>query len=191
MADQEVISHKCSVCNCDYTEDEGGVEGNFGILPVSFCPTCFSCMSDMASQYIEPDPYEEEEIKPEYAEFMKQLKGVRKVVINRCHGGFGLSFNGKVAYLEAAGIPFTLEEQADRDTQNRLGPRVMVNGEEFWGRTIPRDDPALVRVVKKLRERANSEFADLRVVEIPGDIEWDIEDYDGLEWVAEVHRTWR
>jgi hypothetical protein len=45
-------SHKCTVCSCDYTDDEGGVQGHFGILPVSFCPTCFSCMCDMASQFI-------------------------------------------------------------------------------------------------------------------------------------------
>ena len=45
-------THKCNVCSCDYTDDEGGVEGHFGILPVSFCPTCFSCMCDMASQFI-------------------------------------------------------------------------------------------------------------------------------------------
>ena len=42
--------HKCSVCQCDFTDDEGGVHGDFGIIPVSFCPTCFSCMCDMAEQ---------------------------------------------------------------------------------------------------------------------------------------------
>jgi hypothetical protein len=44
--------HKCSVCSCDFTEDEGGVLGYFGILPVAFCPTCFSSMLDMAEQYL-------------------------------------------------------------------------------------------------------------------------------------------
>jgi hypothetical protein len=28
-------------------------------------------------------------------------------------------------------------------------------------------------------------------VDIPLDIQWTIEEYDGDEWVAEVHRTWR
>ena len=42
--------HKCSVCSCDFTDDEGGVIGYFGILPVAFCPTCHSCMVDMVSQ---------------------------------------------------------------------------------------------------------------------------------------------
>ena len=30
----------------------------------------------------------------------------------------------------------------------------------------------------------------LKVVEIPDGIEWQIEEYDGKEWVAETHRTW-
>ena len=42
--------HKCNVCSCDFTDDEGGVIGYFGILPVAFCPTCYSSMVDMVSQ---------------------------------------------------------------------------------------------------------------------------------------------
>ena len=42
--------HKCSVCACEFTDDEGGIQGYFGMLPVAFCPTCYSCMVDMARQ---------------------------------------------------------------------------------------------------------------------------------------------
>jgi hypothetical protein len=56
MARKEIIdSHRCNVCSCDYTDDEGGIQGYFGVLPVSFCPTCFSCMCDMAGQFIQPE----------------------------------------------------------------------------------------------------------------------------------------
>ena len=44
---------KCSACSCDFTEDEGGVTGSFGLLPVSFCSTCFGCVLDMANQFDE------------------------------------------------------------------------------------------------------------------------------------------
>lgn len=45
--------HKCNVCACDFTDDDGGIQGHFGMLPVAFCPTCYSCMCDMVSQDLE------------------------------------------------------------------------------------------------------------------------------------------
>ena len=42
--------HRCSICQCDYTSDEGGIEGDIGILPASFCPTCLSGIIDMVEQ---------------------------------------------------------------------------------------------------------------------------------------------
>ena len=42
---------ECSVCNVEFDLlSEGGIEGNFGIIPVQFCPTCLSCMIDMVCQ---------------------------------------------------------------------------------------------------------------------------------------------
>jgi hypothetical protein len=52
--------HKCSVCSCEFTEDEGGILGFFGMLPVAFCPFCFSSMCDMVSQLSIDDDLEEE-----------------------------------------------------------------------------------------------------------------------------------
>ena len=36
----------------------------------------------------------------------------------------------------------------------------------------------------------NDGYSELKVVEIPDDVEYDIQEYDGNEWVAEKHRTW-
>lgn len=90
-----------------------------------------------------------------------------KVVISPVFGGFSLSEEG-----------YNLWKQATKK----------------WGtynRDIARDDPTLVALV----EEHGSEFmsgphASLKVVEIPDDVEWTIEEYDGNEWVAEKHRTW-
>lgn len=38
-----------------------GVEGYFGILPVEFCPDCFSSMCDMVEQYMGYTEEEEDE----------------------------------------------------------------------------------------------------------------------------------
>jgi hypothetical protein len=44
----------CSVCACDFDlKQEGGIAGEFGILPVAFCPTCYSCMDAMISRTCE------------------------------------------------------------------------------------------------------------------------------------------
>jgi hypothetical protein len=40
-------------------------------------------------------------------------------------------------------------------------------------------------------QKAGSRFACLKVVEIPDGVEWELNDYDGMEHIAEVHRTWR
>ena len=42
--------HKCSVCQCEFTDDEGGIQGYLGIIPVAFCPTCYAGIFDMVEQ---------------------------------------------------------------------------------------------------------------------------------------------
>jgi hypothetical protein len=49
-----MTTHKCSICQCEFTEDEGGSEGYIGILPVSFCPTCLNGIYDMVEQTADP-----------------------------------------------------------------------------------------------------------------------------------------
>lgn len=54
-----------------------------------------------------------------------------------------------------------------------------------------RDDAILVDVVKKLGSKANGYSAELKVVEIPDDVDFVIQgNDDGSEWIAEKHRTW-
>ena len=42
--------HQCSVCQCEFSDDEGGIQGYLGILPVAFCPTCYAGIFDMVEQ---------------------------------------------------------------------------------------------------------------------------------------------
>jgi hypothetical protein len=42
---------ECTICNGPFDiEAEGGTEGNIGILPVAFCPTCKTGILDFADQ---------------------------------------------------------------------------------------------------------------------------------------------
>lgn len=96
-------------------------------------------------------------------------KGLRRIVINDCYGGFGLSDRAIAEYKKLAGI----------------------TGSDFCNQTIPRDDSYLVKVVKELGSTANGPYANLKIVEIPEDIKWLVQEYDGTEWIAEKHRTWK
>lgn len=41
----------CSICDCEFDIDrEGGVTGDLGVLPVSFCPTCHSALYDFFAE---------------------------------------------------------------------------------------------------------------------------------------------
>jgi hypothetical protein len=102
----------------------------------------------------------------------------RKIVINRCHGGFGLSKEASEMYCAVRGID---PGQWNSEFDYYEGLAFVV---------VSRDDPDLVKVVEALGAKANGLFAKLKVVEIPADVEWEIKEYDGVEWVAEKHRTW-
>lgn len=93
-----------------------------------------------------------------------------QIVINVRHGGFGLS--------EAA------MEMYNGFRQEAGGPTIE------YDCVIPRDCAILVAVVQAFGKDANGPYAKLKIVTIPDDVNWSIMEYDGIEWVAEAHRTW-
>ena len=103
-------------------------------------------------------------------QLIEEIKGIQRIVINTKHGGFGLS------------------EQASRLFAQRTG----IAYDQAWAdKLIARDDPVLVAIVRELGVDADTRYAKLKIVEVPYEVEWQIEEYDGVEWVAEKHRTWR
>ena len=148
---------------------------------------------------------------------IKEIRGVQKIVINTCFGGFGLSHKAILAYLNKCGVPVWAETNekfssiipfnyylvppeeripgdpddwhnmslAERQAHNSAYSKTV-----FHDRDLARDDPYLVAVVEEMGSEANGSHSDLKVVEIPGDVDWIIEEYDGNEWVAEKHRKW-
>lgn len=132
-----------------------------------------------------------------------------KIVINNCFGGFSLSDEGFEMWLKLKKKKFykyessfssdyyavpkeKYEEQRDKwYREDRDYRRINAKNWYLSNRDIPRDDKHLVEVVKKLGEKANGGCAELKIVEIPDGVEWEIEEYDGLEHIAEKHKTWR
>ena len=121
-----------------------------------------------------------------------------KIVINDCHGGFSLS---REAFLELRkiGNKYAKEEpdigeywDYDPDGEQRgfmNGKRYDLLDDDFLV-NIPRDDLDLIKIVKQLGKKANGDCASLKIVEIPNDVEWEISEHAGIEWIAEKHRTW-
>lgn len=100
-----------------------------------------------------------------------------KIVINRCFGGFGLSDECSLAlggqlqtisdYLKYYIFPNEKKE------------------EDF------RTSPELINLMEtKGSEWCSGRFSELKIVEIPDDVDYIITEYDGLEQVEEVHRVW-
>jgi hypothetical protein len=142
-----------------------------------------------------------------------------KIVINGCHGGFGLSDEAIDRYIELKGLKlfkhyneswkctsyFTVPyEEYEKANKNDMTKTEWERQSEGWGRykesndlcwsglyQIERNDPALVQVVEEMDHLANNTYSQLKVVEVPDDVEWYVEEYDGWEWVAEKHRIWR
>lgn len=53
-----------------------------------------------------------------------------------------------------------------------------------------RVDPDFIKIVEELGKEASGRCADLKVIEIPDGIDWEVEEYDGMESVAEKHQVW-
>lgn len=139
------------------------------------------------------------------------MKKIIKIVINVQHGGFHLSTEA-VKYLIKINSPlikkYRLEEWTRTPEETRAEfiknvgdgfkehkwlEGVFLKDDIVYGPQVDdteRAHPDLVEVVDKLGDKASGRYSKLRIIEIPADVDWVIEEYDGYEWVAEKHREW-
>ena len=141
-----------------------------------------------------------------------------KIVINAQYGGFGLSKLATEEYLRLKGKKsYFYSTECDgreiyyKKTDSSFKEDIFtlcftkdlgesISGEEisedmwknycFSAKKVKRTDEDLIKVVEKLKERANTICSSLKTIEIPDDVDYEIEEYDGNEWVSEKHRTW-
>lgn len=113
-----------------------------------------------------------------------------KVVINKRYGGFGLSKKAVEHYLKFKFPEGVLEYVMPSEKEDSISNYFKLDGEYFSEHGVDRTDPILINIIESLGDEANSWCSQLKVVEIPDDVEWEIEEYDGQEWIAEKHRTW-
>jgi hypothetical protein len=138
-----------------------------------------------------------------------------KIVINDCYGGFGLSEEAQLELyrLKSRLITAITSKQYyggnnknysrrkewkklyEEDLKSPIGFRLTIapDGKILLVEKLEdkyRTDKKLIQVVEKMGEKANGRFANLKIVEIPDDVKWQIDNYDGMETVHEKHRMW-
>lgn len=147
------------------------------------------------------------------------MSATKKVVINACYGGFSLSPRATKRLAELQGrecyffnnrapdggydlhryFPISIEQAESQGLFWSAFDVADPNGCDYSAHILDdfdakRDDPLLIQVVEELgaghRTGASGSCANLRIVEIPADVEYVIDEYDGSESIHEKHRSW-
>ena len=134
-----------------------------------------------------------------------------KIILNKCYGGFSLSHEAYMLYAKKKGItlyPYAIDYATNTYyiTNNPENEYTVHYFTKNYGNTISfkdaedeyflwlnysyREDPILVEVVEELGERANGSYAKLEVVEIPDDMDYVIDNYDGIETLHQKVQEW-
>lgn len=142
-----------------------------------------------------------------------------KILINDCYGGFGLSEDvvldlfelgicrskptdsNVIIDIENSQIYYNKKPKNLKEVRNGFYTEAIYGGDVFYkdGMThqLPygfdgRTNEALIKLVEeKGSHYCSGHCSSLKVIEIPDDVKYTVEEYDGIEWIAEVHRTWR
>lgn len=137
-----------------------------------------------------------------------------KIAINKCYGGFSLSDKAIEMIMKRKGLKcyrykqtkFNYSDGVDEYTRlddNEpssfiryctvdLGEKVeKILYEDCWYyRNLERTDEDLISVIEELGDEASGAYGRVVVIEIPDDVDWEIDDYDGIELIHEKHRVW-
>ncbi len=132
-----------------------------------------------------------------------------KIVINKCFGGFGLSSEALLELAKRGSKAIKLVHPKDYFSANKNGgwkkafeenqKNGLVKYTIYEDKIVifnnyddakARADHVLIEVVKELGERADGNYAKLKIVEIPDGIDFEIDEYDGKESISEKHRSW-
>ena len=137
---------------------------------------------------------------------------MKKILLNKCYGGFSLSRKAYELYAKKKGFDlfiykleiktgnlFYIKTNEDNSlyttyTNKDLGDVVVDIAKEdmLFLDDSYREDETLIEVVEELGKEANSKFSALTIVEIPDDVAEDyvIDDYDGIETLHKRVQIW-
>lgn len=128
---------------------------------------------------------------------------MRKIILNKCYGGFELSKKAYELYAKKKGLElytytqniengnFKYEYSDGEDLfttyfTKDFGNDVEISNEDYEKYSLclrdeAREDKTLIEVVEELGEEASGRFGELKIVEIPENAFYLIDEYDGIE----------
>jgi hypothetical protein len=138
-----------------------------------------------------------------------------KIAINRCYGGFDPSMAVEKEYLRRKGKEAFFYKQTKYKHSEGVDEYIRVNPGEsnyimaftltkdlgeitndlpdddfFMMSSVERNDPDLIAALETCAGNRDTNVSKIEIVEIPDDVKYTIEDYDGVESIHEVHRSW-
>lgn len=127
----------------------------------------------------------------------------QQIVINKCFGGWRLSDKAIEWLIKNRGWKVTDYSDDGRGYKDETA-QIVRNPEHYKHPTFSpkyylvkdRDDELrtnkdVIAVIKTLKNDANSRYSKLTIIKIPKNVKWEIDEYDGLESIHEVHRSWK
>ena len=129
-----------------------------------------------------------------------------KLILNKCYGGFDVSKEAYMLYAKKKGLTLHLYESNFVDRKfiykkvnndndysifrqyftKDMGDNIEISNKDYKKYRLYlcdeyRQDPVLIEVVEELGDKASGEHGELKVVEIPDNCYYKIDEYDGIE----------
>ena len=140
-----------------------------------------------------------------------------RIAVNKCYGGFSISAEALVELVKMksdviesmslkdyTGDQSTMDEYKAHHTYASFKKIGGFEAEEYG--VLHKDNMVyflkdkhdnetrthkdLIYVIEKMGEKSWGRCSQLDIVEIPDNVNWEIDEYDGMESVDEVHRSW-
>lgn len=140
---------------------------------------------------------------------------MKKVILNKCCGGFNVSKEAYELYANKKGLKLYLYKSDyingkwiykkvtanDSDSISNtyfikdMGNNVEISDEDYEKYSLYlddgyREDSTLIEVIEELEEKASGIYGDLKIVEIPDNLDYVIDDYYGIETLHEKVKEW-
>ena len=138
---------------------------------------------------------------------------MKKVILNKCYGGFQVSDKAYQLYAKKKGLKLFKYDYIYKNAKifykksnkedslfmtyftKDFGEAGEISEEDYekyhlYLNTENREDPVLIEVVEELGKEASGTCGNLVIVEIPKELDYVIDDYDGIETLHEKVQEW-